>query len=126
MNVQPINSNISFSGKLINNVMLDKFKESLNDKEKDIFTRQTKLIEDVNDGREFIYVKCLKSDWSGEAVGIFEKYVFNKKACWLPVWTCAEENSKLLFDHLVKLYKKIYLANKKLANNNWLSGCNFH
>lgn len=105
--INNINNNLSFSGKLIRNDMLDKFKESLNDKEKDIFARQMKLMETIDDGREFIFFKCLKSDWSGEAVGIFEKYIFEKRECWLPVWTCNEEYSKQLFDQLAKLYKKI-------------------
>ena len=107
MKILPINRT-TFSGKLVQNAMLEEFKLSLNEGEADIFKKQIERMEKENDGREFIFNKCAPG--SSCDIAIFEKKIINGKEYHLPMWAGMNEHSKWMFDQLDKMYRMIRIC----------------
>ena len=111
MQVYPISNVNSFQGKFQVNPLFEKFKEELNPAQKDVFGKQMKRIEKVQDGRIFMFDKVENPEYSGGAeVGIFEQKFLIDKTIWMPLFCSTRENAVWCFDQLDKMYRKIQIC----------------
>lgn len=105
MQVQSVNNAASFQGKFKTNPLFNKFKDELNTKQKEIFEKQLKTIEQTNDGRVFKFDKFVNPYEAGGAeVGIFEQKALINDTYWIPLFCAKRENAISCFDRLNELY----------------------
>ena len=108
MQVQSLYNTTNFRGKFEVNPLFNKFKEELNPKQKEIFEKQIKRIENKQDGRVFKFDKFVNPYESGGAeVGIFERKALINDTYWIPLFCSKRNNAVSCFNKLYDSYKSI-------------------